>query len=466
MSTNTYVALDKVTVGTATTAITFSSISSAYTDLVIAASFLPSVSTNQPYIQFNADTGTSTTNYSTTSLRGDGSSAASGRHTNQYGWFPVPGPGIGTNGNPEPWLINIMNYSNTTTYKTGLSRFNNAASIVAADVHTWRSTAAITSVTITMESGNFASGSTFSLYGIAAAGTSPAAKATGGAIYADDTYYYHVFGSTGTFTPLSSLTVDYLVVAGGGGGGKNGTTTGRAGGGGAGGFKSASSVSVLSSQVLTLTIGAGGTAGLSNANSGSNSTITGTSGWTTVTSTGGGGGGVGTNSPDYRNGAAGGSGGGAANYNGAGTAGAASPSGEGNAGGGALEAAPAYGAGGGGGAGAVGVTGTAIKAGDGGIGSYSTFTDAIGAATGLGQLVSSHYYFAGGGGGASYDNNASAGLGGLGGGGKGAFAQSPTNAVAGTANTGGGGGGATDAATQTQAGNGGSGIVIVRYLKA
>ena len=150
---NTYTELRKTTVGTATSTITLDLTGiSGYTDLVIVASILPSVSTNQPYIQFNADTGTGTTNYSTTSLRGDGSSAASGRHTNQFGWFPVPGPGIGTNGNPEPWLINIMNYANTTTYKTGLSRFNNAASIVSANAHLWRSTAAITSITITMES--------------------------------------------------------------------------------------------------------------------------------------------------------------------------------------------------------------------------------------------------------------------------------------------------------------------------
>jgi hypothetical protein len=166
--TATYALIESQVLGSSATAITFSSIPGTYTDLVIVASILPSVSTNQPYVQFNTDTGTGTTNYSTTSLRGDGSSAASGRHTNQFGWFPVPGPGIGTNGNPEPWLISIMDYANTTTFKSGLSRFNNASSIVSANAHLWRNTAAITTTTITMESGNFAIGSTFRLYGIQA----------------------------------------------------------------------------------------------------------------------------------------------------------------------------------------------------------------------------------------------------------------------------------------------------------
>ena len=39
MATNTYVALDKVTVGIATPSITFTGISQAYTDLVIVTNF-------------------------------------------------------------------------------------------------------------------------------------------------------------------------------------------------------------------------------------------------------------------------------------------------------------------------------------------------------------------------------------------------------------------------------------------
>ena len=72
--------------------------------------------------------------------------------------------------------------------------------------------------------------SSATLYGITRA--SKSAKATGGAIYQDADYFYHVFAASGTFTPTANITADYLVVAGGGGGGAKG------GGGGAGGLRS------------------------------------------------------------------------------------------------------------------------------------------------------------------------------------------------------------------------------------
>jgi hypothetical protein len=62
-----------------------------------------------------------------------------------------------------------MNYANTTTYKTVLSRANNSAAGTEAIVGLWRSSAAITSMTVLSETGNIAIGSTFSLYGILAA---------------------------------------------------------------------------------------------------------------------------------------------------------------------------------------------------------------------------------------------------------------------------------------------------------
>ena len=64
-----------------------------------------------------------------------------------------------------------MNYANTTTYKTVLSRdaLNNASDgAVEAFVGLWRSTSAINTIQIKPDSGNFNTG-TFSLYGILAA---------------------------------------------------------------------------------------------------------------------------------------------------------------------------------------------------------------------------------------------------------------------------------------------------------
>lgn len=459
MPTNTDVALDKVTVvGTSTTSVTLSGISGSYTDLRLVINSQNQNSTYQPYIQFNSDTGTGTTNYSTTVVRGDGTNAASGRHTNQIGWYPVPGPGVGTTGNFQPWIVDIMNYSNTTTYKVGLSKFNNAASIVSASSHLWRSTAAITSITITAEanSGYIAPGSTFSLYGIRAEGTSPTVKATGGDIYSDSTYYYHVFDASGTFTPTQSITADVLVVAGGGGAGSR-----WGGGGGAGGLLAFTSQS-LTATGYTCTVGSGG-AGGGGTTTGGIGSVGGDSQFGSLTLVKGGGWGLRWLSAQTLGAAGtGGSGGGATSTaNGSTSSAGAATSGQGFAGGGSSANAA-----GGGGAGGAGNAGDASKSGDGGVGSssYSSW----GVATGIGQNVAGTYYLAGGGGGGTASSYLLGGTGGLGGGGNGNFGTT-TNQPAGNGqtNTGGGGGGAGNNgdSSSVYGGNGGSGVIIVRYAK-
>jgi hypothetical protein len=116
--------------------------------------------------QINGDTGT---NYSSTFLRGDGSSASSGRTTSQsfINWANnMYGSGASV------WATQIfqfMNYSNTTTNKTAISRASNAANQLGATVGLWRSTAAINQISLYTAGNNFLTGSTFNLYGIAAA---------------------------------------------------------------------------------------------------------------------------------------------------------------------------------------------------------------------------------------------------------------------------------------------------------
>jgi hypothetical protein len=66
-------------------------------------------------------------------------------------------------------IHNFMNYSNTTTYKTILSRSNNSAIGTDAVVGLWRSTAAINTIKILPANNAFEVGSSFTLYGIKAA---------------------------------------------------------------------------------------------------------------------------------------------------------------------------------------------------------------------------------------------------------------------------------------------------------
>lgn len=157
----TYELLATTTLSATQNQIDFSSISGAYTDLVIIGTG-GVTSTNDIWLRMNSDTGT---NYSRTRLTGSGSAAASTLNSSQSAIFINAGT-VGSNTN---LIINIMNYANTTTHKTTLSRFNSTTFTVAS-VGLWRSTSAITSLTLKAGSADtFTSGSTFMLYGIKAA---------------------------------------------------------------------------------------------------------------------------------------------------------------------------------------------------------------------------------------------------------------------------------------------------------
>jgi hypothetical protein len=165
---STYTPIATTTLGSSATSYTFSSIPSTYTDLVLVATVL-SADTTTKYltIQFNSDTAS---NYSDTFLGGNGTAASSVRDASQTEMYITPYGGmLNQTTNPVPVIINVQNYKNATTYKTALYRANQAGSNVLAGVGLWRSTSAITAIKVFVTAGNMASGSTFTLYGIAAA---------------------------------------------------------------------------------------------------------------------------------------------------------------------------------------------------------------------------------------------------------------------------------------------------------
>jgi hypothetical protein len=416
MATNTYVALDTRTLSSATNTITFNSIPQTYTDLILVCSSNSNSGTDYPRIRVGTSGTISTTGYSNTQIYGTGSAAASFRETNQTGFvfatYPATSVRVVT-------TFQFQNYSNTTTYKTVLMRDNNPAGNVTAAAMLWQNTGAINTIELFLTN-NFVIGSTFTLYGIAKdSEVASTAKATGGTITYGVEHTYHVFTSSGTFTPTQALTCDYLVIAGGGSGGY-----GAGGGGGAGGYRSTVTATggggalesplSLTAQGYTVTIGAGGASQTNNdqpGNAGSNSVFS------TITSIGGGRGGSWQNIA----GGTGGSGGGGGASTGAGGAGTANQGYSGGANGGA-----------GGGAGAP------ASNPNGGNGVSSEIS---------GALVTRA------GGGASFEG----GTGGTGGGGSSVYL---TSAGSGTANTGSGGAGSNGSIFS---GAGGSGIVIIRY---
>jgi len=150
--------------------LTFSSIPATYTDLVLVINATAVSTALDISMRFNSDTAS---NYSRTMLMGNGTSATSGREANftstQINNISV----ITSTAAAYTGIVNIMNYANTTTYKTILSRSNNAVSVagVEAICHLWRKTPeAIHTITLTSTATrDMKTGSTFTLYGIKAA---------------------------------------------------------------------------------------------------------------------------------------------------------------------------------------------------------------------------------------------------------------------------------------------------------
>jgi hypothetical protein len=437
-----------------TSSITFSAIPQTYRDLKILVSARDDragqpVSDLSVRVGYNGTINTGSI-YSYRRIWGNGSAAGSDSSSSTYmyiGMASASDSSANTFGNTELYFPRYTSAYKKSCITMGTSGNYGTTAWLVINTALANTSNAITDIQISANygSGNYITGSNFYLYGVPDVTASATLRASGGVITSDDTYYYHCFTNTGVFTPLQNLTADYLIVAGGGGGGKD-----QGGGGGAGGYKYATGVSLTANTNYTAIVGAGGTAATATSGTATNSTFN------SVSATKGGAGAPadgGANTGNRNGGSGGGAGGDGSG--GGGTRGTGI-SGEGFDGG----TAPGYvsgqwSSGGGGGAGAVGANGTTPGGGAGGIGinTYATFA----LVTGTGESG----YYCGGGGGASQGGGVPGAAGGLGGVGRGGNGSGIVpNGTSGLPATGGGGGGSA-----IGAGNGGSGVVIVRYAK-
>lgn len=164
----TYVPLQTYTLPSAQLSYTFSAISGAYTDLVCVIQATCSIANQSLNLTVNGDTGT---NYSWGYIYGSGSASAAG-NGNADNRIYIGSMATSTSQPNFVATINFLNYANTTTYKTILSRGSTADYAVLATGGMWRGSTgsaaqAITSITLSASGGgNFIAGSTFSLYGI------------------------------------------------------------------------------------------------------------------------------------------------------------------------------------------------------------------------------------------------------------------------------------------------------------
>lgn len=174
--TATYEKIATTTLGSSG-ALSFTSIPATYTDLVLVANALgyyTSSSYDGVNVRVNNDT---SNNYSYTSMEGNGTSATSSRQSRGiYGQTTAVVNVSPSNDNKfSTFVINFMNYSNTTTNKTWLVRGSavgsNAGGAAVVTVALWNSTEAINRIDLTVYSSggtNFLAGSMFTLYGIKA----------------------------------------------------------------------------------------------------------------------------------------------------------------------------------------------------------------------------------------------------------------------------------------------------------
>jgi hypothetical protein len=463
--TTTMNLIAKQTVGAGGAAsVTFSSIPQTFTDLKIVTSIRGTSNLYQTQgvrVTFN----NSTSGYTTITLLNIGANTAisgTNPYTTNASVSILANNNASTSNtfnNAEIYIPNYAGSNNKSFSSDTVSEMNgndgyDIQSGIAAGLLS--NTAAITSITLTAQSGegDFAEFSEFCLYGISNSSTQnqTTPSAIGGdSILQIGSYWYHAFTGSGSFVPLKQLSCDVLVVGAGGGGGF------YYGGGGGGGAIEGSSffqTQTLTPSSYAVTIGAGGTGSNSSSvrgGNGGNSIFTGAS---TITALGGGGGGSG--STGFQTGSAGGSGGGASWGSGGFAGGSASGSNT-NAGGTGTSNYATQGARGGGGGGATAAGATGPTSGNGGQGATLTTIDS--------NLTAANFTLFSGmtvissGGGASTENPAAgpAGTGGTGAG-NGGNVYAPTFEPGGAGVSFGSGGGAG-----ANGGNGARGIVIVRY---
>jgi hypothetical protein len=161
-----YTPLANITLSSTASSVTFSSINGTlYRDLILVSDSINATATDGICYRFNSDSGS---NYSNVTMEANGSSAVSGAGTSTKIFTSFGYSGSGTTSRSLTTL-NIFDYRNTDKHKSTLIRIGTPATSVAAFAGRWANTAAITTIAVFLDGGsNFASGSTFALYGVSA----------------------------------------------------------------------------------------------------------------------------------------------------------------------------------------------------------------------------------------------------------------------------------------------------------
>ena len=145
--------------------ITFSSIPATYTHLQIRCLMKNTSNSTNLYVTFNGD---SASNYSAHYIYTDGQTVSSAPFNTTFmflGRYPSSTAAnvYGSN------VIDIIDYANTNKYKTarGFGGYDaNGSGEILYSSGSWRSTSAITNITLNTDATNWTTATTFALYGI------------------------------------------------------------------------------------------------------------------------------------------------------------------------------------------------------------------------------------------------------------------------------------------------------------
>lgn len=162
----TYEPLATTTLGSATSSITFSSISSSYTDLRIIFTGTTTLAGETVYYRFNSD---SATNYSVRRLWANSGGVGNDSLSNATQLSTTYAYSLDDT-RPQLVIIDILSYAGST-FKTSMSNHagnkNGTAGGVDLMVGLWRSTSAINSIFMFASGGTtFKTGTRATLYGI------------------------------------------------------------------------------------------------------------------------------------------------------------------------------------------------------------------------------------------------------------------------------------------------------------
>lgn len=164
---STYTLISSNTLSSSAASVTFSSIPSTYTDLVLRVSARSDAGASG-ILTLNADSGTT---HSRTLLNGNGATAASLRSTGlsydpmSYG-INDSSYTANTFSNAEVYYPNYAGSTNKPSSVFAVEENNATTSFIGLSANLWSNTSAITQIVITVSGGNLVTGSSFYLYGI------------------------------------------------------------------------------------------------------------------------------------------------------------------------------------------------------------------------------------------------------------------------------------------------------------